>query len=68
MSREDMEKCPFCGGHDCYMKKEAMGSASVRCPDCGLMATFGDKAAGAALKAGRMPEFVKDRWNTRAGE
>ena len=68
MAKEDFEKCPFCGNADVYMKKEVGNAESMRCPGCGLMAFFGGPKAGIALKAGRMREFVKDRWNTRAGE
>lgn len=68
MANKDMRECPFCGGVSVYPKKEVGGAASMRCPDCGLMAMWGSPKAGIALKTGRMMEFLTERWNTRAGE
>lgn len=62
----DMDCCPFCDDERVYLKKEVGGVKSVRCPGCGLMAVFYSPEAGAALKSGRMDEFIKKRWNTRA--
>lgn len=68
MASGDMERCPFCDGGEVYLKKEVGGVPSVRCPGCGLMAVFSSPKAGVALKTGRIVEFTKKCWNTRAGE
>lgn len=64
----DMESCPFCDDPGVHLKREVGGVESVRCPGCGLMAVFNSPEAGRALKSGRMGEFVKRRWNTRAAK
>lgn len=67
MAKDELRECPFCAG-ECYKRKAVKGVEMIACKECGAVFSWGSKAAGEALKKGKMSEFVVEAFNQRKGE